>query len=284
MVLMNSFGKEWTARLLGSRLNPGLSGGWKKFALDNLLEEGDVCIFELKDPKKIHFMVHIYRVVELNTESMQQRNHFSGTVRGKMRGAISRSEYQSEWREKLKDITEMSSPVRSKPANDHNAQAEKKMMQDGKLCGIEIEICHHLSHMIMQKNTVKEEILIEQQVLRPPPAIIAKVKEEVDVDEKEESGASEPGLAPTKPQPNVQDAAQAQMRNSSKGIVPYNDGSRYYEVERLVSRRKGKREDEFLVLLGAEACHEQSSKCDREDGGWWVPISYFKSGFKTCCL
>lgn len=39
-----------------------LSAGWKRFALDNLLEEYDVCVFELVSSETLTMLVHIFRV------------------------------------------------------------------------------------------------------------------------------------------------------------------------------------------------------------------------------
>ncbi|XP_057871066.2 B3 domain-containing protein Os01g0723500 isoform X2 [Cryptomeria japonica] len=64
ITLLGPRGKKWRVQYLGDRSNPGLSGGWKGFAIDNNLEEGDVCVFELEDKKNFTLKVHIYRVVE----------------------------------------------------------------------------------------------------------------------------------------------------------------------------------------------------------------------------
>lgn len=63
----------------------------------------------------------------------------------------------------------------------------------------------------------------------------------------------------------------------------------YYEVERLISRRRGRKEDEFLVQLGDPTTKTKDNDnhtiaCDEEDGAWWVPLSHFKCGFKSCHL
>jgi len=55
---------KWSVAYLGDRAPPGLSGGWKRFSLDNNLEEGDVCIFERDDMENYTLRVHIFRVVE----------------------------------------------------------------------------------------------------------------------------------------------------------------------------------------------------------------------------
>lgn len=64
LILVGPSGKKWSVCYLGNRSNPGLSGGWKRFSLDNNLEEGDVCIFELDNMENYTLRVHIFRVVE----------------------------------------------------------------------------------------------------------------------------------------------------------------------------------------------------------------------------
>lgn len=39
-----------------------LSAGWKRFALDHLLEESDVCVFEVISLENLTMLVHIFRV------------------------------------------------------------------------------------------------------------------------------------------------------------------------------------------------------------------------------
>jgi hypothetical protein len=64
LILVGPSEKKWSVCYLGNRSNPGLSGGWKRFTLDNNLEEGDVCIFELDNMENYTLRVHIFRVVE----------------------------------------------------------------------------------------------------------------------------------------------------------------------------------------------------------------------------
>ena len=64
VTLLGPTNKEWQVQYLGDRLHAGLSGGWRYFALDNNIEEGDVCVFELVDTIKYRFKVHIFRVVQ----------------------------------------------------------------------------------------------------------------------------------------------------------------------------------------------------------------------------
>lgn len=55
MVLEDESGKEYEATYIGKRT--GLSGGWRAFALDHKLDDGDAVVFELVEPTR--FKVHL---------------------------------------------------------------------------------------------------------------------------------------------------------------------------------------------------------------------------------
>ncbi|KAI9113204.1 hypothetical protein K1719_015729 [Acacia pycnantha] len=66
-VILRMGGNEWRAKYSfeHGRRTGGLTGGWKQFAVDNNLEEFDVCVFELIGQSKPLIMdVTIFRVVE----------------------------------------------------------------------------------------------------------------------------------------------------------------------------------------------------------------------------
>ncbi|CAM6092222.1 unnamed protein product [Calypogeia fissa] len=58
IVLQDAKGLKWEANYLARK--KGLSGGWRRFALDHNLEMGDIVVFELVKPLK--FQVHITKV------------------------------------------------------------------------------------------------------------------------------------------------------------------------------------------------------------------------------
>ncbi|XP_065882161.1 putative B3 domain-containing protein At5g58280 [Euphorbia lathyris] len=58
MVLEDENGSTCDARFLGSRT--GLSGGWRGFALDHKLDDGDAVVFELVEPNK--FKLYTFKV------------------------------------------------------------------------------------------------------------------------------------------------------------------------------------------------------------------------------
>ncbi|KAF8402453.1 hypothetical protein HHK36_010537 [Tetracentron sinense] len=57
MLLEDENGTEYDANYIGSR--SGLSGGWRGFALDHKLDDGDALVFELTEPSR--FKVYIFK-------------------------------------------------------------------------------------------------------------------------------------------------------------------------------------------------------------------------------
>lgn len=53
-----------------------ITRGWRQFSLEHLLEEGDVCVFELTDISQLTLLVHIFRVVDVDHLSTSYRNHY----------------------------------------------------------------------------------------------------------------------------------------------------------------------------------------------------------------
>lgn len=64
MVLEDENGGRWETVYLA--LRTGLSGGWRGFAMDHGLEDGDAIVFELIEPNT--FQVHIVRALEIDTD------------------------------------------------------------------------------------------------------------------------------------------------------------------------------------------------------------------------
>lgn len=43
---------------------PSLGSGWSRFAKDNELRDGDVCVLELVHPERVVFRVHLFRIAD----------------------------------------------------------------------------------------------------------------------------------------------------------------------------------------------------------------------------
>lgn len=57
VVLEDEKGEEYEAVYIGRR--SGLSGGWKRFALDHKLDDGDALLFELVEPKRFKVCMRV---------------------------------------------------------------------------------------------------------------------------------------------------------------------------------------------------------------------------------
>ncbi|XP_058205280.1 putative B3 domain-containing protein At5g58280 [Rhododendron vialii] len=64
IVLENEKGAEYDAVYIGKRV--GLSGGWRAFALDHKLDDGDALVFELVEPAR--FKIYIVRASNSSSE------------------------------------------------------------------------------------------------------------------------------------------------------------------------------------------------------------------------
>ncbi|KAM1694937.1 hypothetical protein ACFXTN_026635 [Malus domestica] len=63
MVLEDEHGNEYDAVYIGSRT--GLSGGWRAFALEHKLDDGDALVFELTEPTR--FKIYIVKVSSMSS-------------------------------------------------------------------------------------------------------------------------------------------------------------------------------------------------------------------------
>ncbi|XP_074574711.1 B3 domain-containing protein Os05g0481400 [Curcuma longa] len=62
MVLEDENGTEYDAVYIGNRT--GLSGGWRGFAMDHSLEDGDALVFELREPAR--FKIYIIKAIDID--------------------------------------------------------------------------------------------------------------------------------------------------------------------------------------------------------------------------
>ncbi|WOK95481.1 B3 domain-containing protein [Canna indica] len=69
MVLEDENGTEYDAVYIGSRT--GLSGGWRGFAMDHNLEDGDVIVFELTEPAR--FKVYIIKAIDAEDKKAEDK-------------------------------------------------------------------------------------------------------------------------------------------------------------------------------------------------------------------
>lgn len=68
--LVDCTGQTWMCKWLVNHSGRRLSAGWKRFAVDHLLEEGDVCVFEMIDRVELTLLIHIFRI-KLDDHTME---------------------------------------------------------------------------------------------------------------------------------------------------------------------------------------------------------------------
>lgn len=61
-ILVDGTGQSWPCKWLVNSSGRRLSAGWKRFAVDHLLEESDVCVFEMLDRTNLKLLIHIFRI------------------------------------------------------------------------------------------------------------------------------------------------------------------------------------------------------------------------------
>lgn len=61
MILEDENGSEFEAVYLGNRT--GISGGWRGFALDHKLDDGDALVFELVEPTRFKVLLAFHSVL-----------------------------------------------------------------------------------------------------------------------------------------------------------------------------------------------------------------------------
>jgi hypothetical protein len=81
VTMLNMAGRKWTVKWLHKEAGSGFSAGWRGFALDHRLEEGDVCVFEILDQENYVLVVHIFRVIGSPTEDTRDYSCTPGRSR-----------------------------------------------------------------------------------------------------------------------------------------------------------------------------------------------------------
>ncbi|XVF05872.1 hypothetical protein REPUB_Repub05bG0210600 [Reevesia pubescens] len=87
MVLEDENGSEYGATYIGKRA--GLSGGWRAFALDHKLDDGDALVFELIQPTR--FKIYIIRTSSILSQGCEEDvadKELTDCTKKKTRGSI----------------------------------------------------------------------------------------------------------------------------------------------------------------------------------------------------
>ncbi|KAL5580477.1 hypothetical protein UlMin_012919 [Ulmus minor] len=98
MVLENEDGKEYDAVYIGNR--SGISGGWRAFALEHKLDDGDALVFELIEPTR--FKIYIVRVSSLSSQNSAAEKDKSGAKKKPKAEKLDSQSNQSQGKKKKK--------------------------------------------------------------------------------------------------------------------------------------------------------------------------------------
>ncbi|XP_030503140.1 putative B3 domain-containing protein At5g58280 [Cannabis sativa] len=101
MELEDEDGKEFDAIYIGKR--SGLSGGWRAFALEHKLNDGDACVFELVEPTR--FKIYIVRVSLVSSKQIKENS--SNGAKEKSTGKMKKDSSKSKQTKKLKKLEEL---------------------------------------------------------------------------------------------------------------------------------------------------------------------------------
>ncbi|XP_019178750.1 PREDICTED: putative B3 domain-containing protein At5g58280 isoform X2 [Ipomoea nil] len=127
IVLEDEEGAEYDAVYISKRT--GLSGGWRAFALDHKLDDGDALVFDLVEPTK--FKVYIVRASHCSSQGDETdaREEESGGEETKNETAIRRKKRDAQSRDSTKSQEEVPSVVEetknetTKPRKRRNTQS-----------------------------------------------------------------------------------------------------------------------------------------------------------------
>ncbi|XP_057414867.1 putative B3 domain-containing protein At5g58280 [Lotus japonicus] len=109
MILEDENDSKYEAVYIGKR--SGLSGGWRAFALDHKLDDGDALVFELIEAAK--FKVYIVRAFP-NSVEKEDTLEEEGTMRGKKAASNGESESKKSKKPKQAIVHEHKEPVNRK--------------------------------------------------------------------------------------------------------------------------------------------------------------------------
>ncbi|KAL8531319.1 hypothetical protein ACS0TY_008079 [Phlomoides rotata] len=127
IVLENEEGSEYGAIFISKRT--GLSGGWRAFALDHKLDDGDALVFELIEPTR--FKVHIVRATDCKDQNEEVESDAERTSKREMKNMkkVSSPELQDPTKSKTKKSTKNTKKDGSPELQDSTKSKTKKSSQ-----------------------------------------------------------------------------------------------------------------------------------------------------------
>ncbi|PNX86906.1 B3 domain-containing protein, partial [Trifolium pratense] len=110
MTLEDEDGSEYDAKYIGSR--SGLSGGWRAFALEHKLDDGDALVFELVEPAR--FKIYIVRAFpNVDEEENEEENATTLEPKGEAQNEIAKPKTRSSQKQ-MQKMSEVSTALESK--------------------------------------------------------------------------------------------------------------------------------------------------------------------------
>lgn len=290
----------------------GITTGWEQFSIQHLLEEGDVCVFELKDATSWTLIVHIFRVIDIDCIGVSYRDHYR-VISGGCQGGLGRTVRSSNHKEPRESDSErppnMTGQLRLRNAHRTLYRAIRK----ARAKYIEEEINEAIF------SGCRKEPLDLNLNLDPAPESPSKksaincASMEMDTEVRAESPA-QPGFTPCEDlrsisrdsppseQENLQNretTAKKRRKQQTPRVhervvvpLPVNDEDsepeegNYYRVVKIHKKRYFRNEKQFLTELDGPVL--QSDGCgglrEYDDVKWWVPEKFFSPGFASCYL
>ncbi|KAG0562307.1 hypothetical protein KC19_9G135800 [Ceratodon purpureus] len=293
--LKDEHGFEWPATWIRSEKHTGLSGGWAAFSKDHRLEEGDVCVFEVVNSNVWTIVVHIFRVVEVESKP-GARGGWEKTY-NIVHGALMHQpgvakKFKSRASTGVKNRTTSTGKKSSTVKSRRKALSESG--SDG--CDGDDDDVPLTKLYCPNSDVTSEEVDVKPKIISMGPIPkLAKVKQV----------KQEPGVAPVKRdcdlKPTMEDL-KASLNQASSGITrasasvkpePMDTsepvGRMWHRVVKVVNKRQSPVSPtllEILVNLGPRVICSSSSGSAKEDGNgnWWVPRSQFSPDCTHCYI
>lgn len=299
-----------------------ITRGWRQFSLEHLLEEGDVCVFELTDKSHLTVLVHISRVVDVDPLNDNYQNHY-----------------------RFISLEMLRRPVKSSRKLQSDGQIVKENAA-GRICQPRRNRFNKSLYLALRNTKAKRMAIMENEWfclkdpldlnlnLDPasvsPPVSNAPIgspsrtistncawrtlwnhSQEVDTEpiDSKETGCAHQRFPISE---NDRDVSRTSVTNIPKDIyettspkirrhrenekmithLPMDEDDsepeeeHYYRVVRILKKRYFRNEKQYLTELDGPVM--QSTGCegirDHDDMNWWVPEKSFSSGFASCYL
>ncbi|KAG0571393.1 hypothetical protein KC19_VG008300 [Ceratodon purpureus] len=298
-----------------------LTRGWRQFSLNHLLEEGDVCVFELVDVSQLTVFVHIFRVVDVDLVSGSYQHHYRiispGTDKWRARSMwrfpsdgqvvketgirtyrprrsrVSRSLYLAiqNTRAKYREMTTLvgNEWFRRLQPLDLNLNVDP-----GNICApIPSASCDSptrtTSTSCVWRSPISELFLdIDKE-----PSVLKETSSAIQASNPEISHLTE-SIAKDICETSNETRQHIVFEENEKMIVPFPEGGddsepeeeNYYRVVRILKKRYFQNEKQYLTELDGPVVQRDGCGGIREydDMKWWVPEKSFSSGFASCYL